>query len=308
MPDEATAELPMQEPEPPTRETAESMRRRICEHFPAQTHAVLFEVRNATGYAQKRRTGYCDALVMGLWPSRGLEMWGIEIKVSRSDWLRELKAPEKCDEFFRYCHRWFVVAPANVVKPEELPPTWGLMVPTRDTLRGVVPAPFKEPQPADVGLLAAICRASARSWKDHPEYLKAQEQLELDVEKLTKSRVERAQSELVEMAVKVAEFQAASGVTVCDSHSLGGAIRHLPADHEARSKIAAALAVSDRALYYRHHERIGAAVRLVLDGGVDHMRDQIASMIKTSRNVTDAAEKTLAEFDARQAARAGGPA
>jgi len=32
---------------------------------------------------------------MDLWPSGGLEIHGHEVKVSRSDWLRELKEPEK---------------------------------------------------------------------------------------------------------------------------------------------------------------------------------------------------------------------
>lgn len=298
MADPTAAELPLEEP--PTCETSGTMRERIRKHFPADRYAVLFEVRNATGFSVKRRDGYCDAMVMGLWPSRGLELWGIEIKVSRGDWLRELKRPEKCEEFFRYCHRWFVVAPSGMVKREELPPTWGLMIPSRDGLRAIVEAPLLEPKPADVGLLASICRSAAGSWKSHPDYLREREQIDEDVKLLSKSRVERAQHELVAMAVKVAEFQAASGVTICDAHSLGAAIRHLPNDHEARAVVAEALKVSERSLYYSGAERIGTAVKMVVGGGVEHMREQLASMIKVSRNIADAAERSLAEFDKRQ--------
>lgn len=295
-------ELPL--PEAATRETAESIRRRICAHFPSDRYAVIFEVRNATGFSQKRRDGYCDAMVMGLWPSRGLELWGMEIKVSRSDWLRELKHPEKCEEFFHYCHRWFVVAPANVVKPEELPPTWGLLVPSRDGLRTAIPGQLLEPQPADAGLLASICRSAAGGWKTHPDYLREREQIDKEVKSLAKSKVERVQNELIAMAVKIAKFQAASGVAICDSHTLGDAIRNLPAYHEARTIVADALKVSDRSMYYRGTDRIGEAVKLVLDGGVKHMRDEIENMIRVARNITTAAERSLAEFDNRPGAEA----
>jgi hypothetical protein len=49
------------------------------------THAVLFEVRNATGFDANRSI---DAVTMTLWPSLGLELAGMEIKISRSDDVR----------------------------------------------------------------------------------------------------------------------------------------------------------------------------------------------------------------------------
>ncbi|WP_370973746.1 hypothetical protein [Amycolatopsis sp. cg9] len=71
-----------------------------------------------------------DALVVNLTRSRqGLD--GFEIKVSRSDWLAELDAPEKADPWFAATHRWWIAAPStDVVRPEELPAGWGLMVPS----------------------------------------------------------------------------------------------------------------------------------------------------------------------------------
>jgi hypothetical protein len=47
---------------------------------------------------------------MSLWPSRGIELHGIEIKVSRNDWLKELGDPAKADEIARFCDRWWVAA------------------------------------------------------------------------------------------------------------------------------------------------------------------------------------------------------
>lgn len=71
----------------------------------------------------------CDLLRIGLWPSRGYGIDVHELKVSRSDWLRELADPGKADSWWPYSSRFWVVAPAGVVQPEELPPGWGLLTP-----------------------------------------------------------------------------------------------------------------------------------------------------------------------------------
>lgn len=70
-----------------------------------------------------------DALAIGLTRARaGLD--GFEIKVSRSDWLHELDQARKADAWFGHTHRWWVVAPSTtIVRSEELPEGWGLMVP-----------------------------------------------------------------------------------------------------------------------------------------------------------------------------------
>lgn len=92
-------------------------------HHAKSEWAILFEVANATGAGGNR---YADAIAMGLWPSRGLHIHGYEIKVSRSDWLKELKNPCKADEIGKFCDYWWIVAPVGIVKEEELPETWGL--------------------------------------------------------------------------------------------------------------------------------------------------------------------------------------
>jgi hypothetical protein len=82
-------------------------------------------VRNSTGYGDRT----CDAIAMSLWPSRGLELHGIEIKCSRGDWLHELKRPDKADKMFKYFDRWWLaVSDESVAHDYEIPPTWGLIV------------------------------------------------------------------------------------------------------------------------------------------------------------------------------------
>lgn len=86
--------------------------------------ALIPDVASGTGASARRRA---DAIAMNLWPSRGLEVRGFEIKVSRSDLGRELKQPEKAETISRYCHTWWIAAPAGLVNQDALPLGWGLV-------------------------------------------------------------------------------------------------------------------------------------------------------------------------------------
>lgn len=95
-------------------------------------YAFMRGVRNAAGYGATRSF---DAVAIALWPSRHLELTIFEVKVSRSDWLRELKAnpnggttlDDKAGHALELADRFVVVAPAGIVRLDELPPGWGLL-------------------------------------------------------------------------------------------------------------------------------------------------------------------------------------
>lgn len=105
-----------------------------------------------------------------------LEIHWHEVKVSRSDWLSELKQPWKSEAFTKYAHRsWLVVSEGSIVKPGELPEGWGLMVATTSGLRVKVQAPrneYAEPVPLDlmISIASAAQRTGARelSRRDAP--------------------------------------------------------------------------------------------------------------------------------------------
>lgn len=79
------------------------------------------------GYGQQRR---CDAIYAGFTSASGRLLVGHEVKVSRSDWLAELKKVGKADFWHDNCHQWWlVVADQSIVHDGELPEGWGLMVP-----------------------------------------------------------------------------------------------------------------------------------------------------------------------------------
>ena len=107
-----------------------------------------------------------DGLAMSLWSSRGIEIYGFEIKVSRSDLLRELKNPAKADAIAKYCDRWWVaVGDASIAKPGELPPAWGLLVPVRSksgvTMKIIKDAKRNDATPVDRTFVAALLRRAA---------------------------------------------------------------------------------------------------------------------------------------------------
>lgn len=129
---------------------------------------ILFEVGDGAGFSNR---GWSDAIAMQIWPSKGLEILGFEIKATRSDWLRELDRPEKNRTWQEFVDAWYVVAAKDVVKLEELPPDWGLMVPKgADSLR-IASRPktterkkWNDPIPRDI--VAAVFRAAGneRRW------------------------------------------------------------------------------------------------------------------------------------------------
>src|SRR5574342_435271 len=95
----------------------------LRKRFPAAEYAFLEQVANSTGSGVR---GWADAIAMGLWPSRGISLWGFEVKVSRSDWKRELAKPKKSSEIQGYCDHSLVVTTPDIVEPSELPKNWGL--------------------------------------------------------------------------------------------------------------------------------------------------------------------------------------
>lgn len=128
---------------------------------------MLPQVRDATGAGSGRTA---DALAMNAWPSRGLEVHGFELKTHRGDWLRELKKPAKAESIFGYCDRWWIVVPelpskgdrSAIVRPAELPSSWGLFVVDASGRAGPsVLAPKLQPKPLDRAFLAAILRRLA---------------------------------------------------------------------------------------------------------------------------------------------------
>lgn len=123
-------------------------------------------VRSSTGYAgyhDQIRT--CDFIAQDLWASAGTPIHGHEVKVTRSDWLRELADPAKSEAIKRYCHRWWLVAPDRTIVRDDLPEGWGLMVfDSRGELRVAHRAPELTPEPLTPSFTASLLRAVSKTY------------------------------------------------------------------------------------------------------------------------------------------------
>jgi hypothetical protein len=126
-------------------------------HGNGRRYAVAAGVRSHAGFDARRTADY---VAMDLWPSKGLALHGHEIKISRSDWLRELKEPEKAAEFIPYMNFWWLVAShPRIVRDGELPEGWGLMVMRGPLLVVATRAPRRDAKPLTPTRLAALLRA-----------------------------------------------------------------------------------------------------------------------------------------------------
>lgn len=88
--------------------------------------AALEEFTLAPGAGISR----CDLFLVRAWRShpKGHERIAVEVKVSRSDLLAELKRPHKAETFSRHAHRFYLACPAGLVHPEDpIPPHWGIL-------------------------------------------------------------------------------------------------------------------------------------------------------------------------------------
>ena len=181
---------------------ADDVCRALETHY-GDSAVVVFEVPDATGFAGKGRR--MDAVAVGCWPSRGMYLHAIEVKVSRSDFLKEIGDPAKAEAIAQYCDCMYVAAPKGMVDAAELPPKWGLYeVSESGSVRQAVTAKKLKIKKIDRGFNAALIRAAvqqkseakkiqklealARSeaWqsaKDH--YESNQEKLNEEIRKLT---------------------------------------------------------------------------------------------------------------------------
>lgn len=88
---------------------------------------------------------------------------GHEVKVSRSDWLAELRDPSKAETFKQYMHFWWLVVSDKSIVKDDLPDDWGLLVASGTSVRVYKQAPLRTPAPMPSGLVGALLRATVKT-------------------------------------------------------------------------------------------------------------------------------------------------
>lgn len=131
-------------------------------YWPRNAYAHVREFRPYTGYKGDQRR--IDLWVIDRAPSSGMVAHSVEVKVSRGDWLREIKQPIKARLALAVSNFMWVAAPSDVVKPEELPPMWGLLEVLPDeiykynSVMKIHPAEYRDKCRPTWGLVASLIR------------------------------------------------------------------------------------------------------------------------------------------------------
>ncbi|HPG94994.1 MAG TPA: hypothetical protein PLR28_10610 [Dokdonella sp.] len=187
----------------------------LAKRYPAPEYALMLEVAPRTGGG----TRYADAVAVGLWQSRGHVVHGFEIKVSRGDWLRELKHPAKAEEsVYSFCDFWWIVAPAECIKDGELPPTWGLLDLRANGLVQKVAAPRLEAKPITREFFASLMRRGVQGINETALRMQRQhiDDATAKIEERIQFEVGRRARRFDELTEKVKEFEAATGLNFND--------------------------------------------------------------------------------------------
>lgn len=183
--------------------------KKIWTHF-GPGYIKLTQIRAATGFADENTA---DAMVFGDWPSTGNVLHGFEVKVSRADWLNEVRNPNKNNSVKSYCNFWWlVIADENMVKPDELPDDWGMMIwqGKNKRLKVVKKAPKLEPQPLPNHFIASLMRHNEKetiSIDLHNECLR-------DIERNSREFEKKKNADLYSF---IRELQKAYGIDIFES-------------------------------------------------------------------------------------------
>jgi hypothetical protein len=198
--------------------------------YAAPAWCLLPQVRNGTGFTRSPRTA--DALAMSLWPSRGLELHGFEIKVSRADLRREIADPRKAEEIAQFCDRWWLVlAERELADLELLPSTWGVLIPRGGKLVALREAEKMDPTPINRLFLAAVLRKAydvvVPKAEIEAELKAAREAGRKDQEWSQNNHTDMLRRNHEQLQASVQEFEKASGVQIgtYDGGRIGAAVK-----------------------------------------------------------------------------------
>ena len=177
---------------------------------------ILFEVANATGNSI---TNWADAILMGIYPSRGFDLHGFEIKASRSDWLKELDNPSKAESIAKYMDYWWVVSPPKVVKENELPFDWGLMTSFEDQLKIKKRPNRLEPISLDRAIVASMLRNAKRGNPNENLLKESYSKGYQEGKKLEGNNTNRLKEELNSLKDKLSSFAEITGIDLSNPYA-----------------------------------------------------------------------------------------
>lgn len=254
-------------PQTKTKLTAVQIRQAMSKRWAPPEYAVMWEVGRATGAVSNQR--YADAIIMSLWPSRGLELHGVEIKVSRSDWKREAADPTKAEAIAAYCDRWWIhTGPGVIQDTSEIPPMWGAREFDGRAWRTIKEAERTDAKACDRVFLAALLRRA-----DGESRWQIDQQARVIADAAVKASDDHIEREIARRSVdakaarrQIADFEEASGLTFRE-FTLGDA------------------------------KRIGAMVKAVSAVGLDKTYGGVSAILNTMRSMVGTLEGAIAGLE-----------
>ena len=135
----------------------------------AREWILMFEVGVTTGGAER----YIDAVAFNCWKSKEFKKIAFEIKVSRADFLNEVRDPTKRIPAMTFFDEFYFVAPVGIIPYDEVPRGCGLMEVGDQgviTIKKRIQKYFHEAAPFTNGLLMSLVRnAYNQGFKDGSE-------------------------------------------------------------------------------------------------------------------------------------------
>ncbi len=168
-----------------------------------------FEVGNSTGSNCRR---HADAVAINAYPSKGFEIRGFEIKVSKQDLASELKVGAKSDSVAKYCDYWFLVVPKGLTDSFTLPPTWGVIEYQDGKLTQKIKATKLDKEPVTAGFLCAMLRGRERASAD--KFYAERREMEKDIRESLSWQQESATETLVKLRAKLEDIKGATGISL----------------------------------------------------------------------------------------------
>lgn len=168
-----------------------------------------FEVGNDTGYNTKR---HADAIAICPYPSRGYEVRGFEIKVSKSDLKRELEICAKADEMAHFCNYWFLVVPKGLTDDMQIPEPWGIIEYNEGKLRQKKKAEHFKKTDITYGFMCAFIRGIKR--KESAEQSMTMEEMRKQALKDMQSQLDWRLKDFETLKKTIEEFRKETGVNI----------------------------------------------------------------------------------------------
>lgn len=130
----------------------------LGKEYPKDKYAFFEELRIGGGFSKDSEQRF-DAYSICYFPSKRNVTSCFEIKISRNDYLSEMKKPKKRRAGLRLANEFYFVTPEGLLEVTEVPVECGLMEVTESGhIKTIIHAPFRDVEPPTWLFTASIAR------------------------------------------------------------------------------------------------------------------------------------------------------